>query len=75
MKKLVLGMVMALGTGCGANARPAESVYEARDRVDEAGADAKATISPAARPVVAKVDQGVENAVTSVGLREERKRN
>lgn len=75
MKKLVLVVAMALGTGCGSNARPPESVYEARDRVDEAGARAKAKIRPAVRPVVAKVDQGVEGAVASVGLREERAKN
>lgn len=75
MKKLILATVVALGTACGSNVQPAKGVYEARDRVDEAGADAKATITPAARPVVAKVDRGVERAVTSVGLREVRAKN
>ena len=72
MKKLVIAVAMAIGTGCGSNAKPPESVYEARDRVDEAGAGAKAKIRPAVRPVIAKVDRGVEDAVASVGLRDER---
>ena len=75
MKKLlfaVVAAVMAMATGCGSNARPPESIYEARDRVDEAGSQAKAKIRPAVRPVIAKVDRGVESAVASVGLRDER---
>ena len=75
MTKLKLALFLTLITGCAGSNRPAESVYEARDRVDAAGAKAHATIRPAVRPVVAKVDQGVERTVTKVGLRDEKVKN
>jgi hypothetical protein len=75
MTKLRLALFLTLITGCAGSNRPPESVYEARDQVDAAGAKAHAKIRPAVRPVVAKVDHGVERAVAKVGLRDEKVRN
>jgi hypothetical protein len=75
MTKLNLVLTLTLFTACAGSNRLPESVYEARDQVDEAGTRAHAKIRPAVRPVVAKVDRGVEDATASVGLRDEKTTN
>ena len=75
MRNLKLALFLTLITGCAGSNRLPASVYEARDQVDAAGSKAHAKIRPAVRPVVAKVDRGVENARVSVGLRDPKATN